>query len=336
MVLVRVSETYDLSTKVDKMGIVGIHTPNGDLITRQWKGLFMNHAKFRLVSCDVTMACASILPADPLQVGVEAGSIAPQDMFNPILYKAVSNDSMNTFLQFLYGQDISAQEGVVALDKGSIIDVHDTDFYIVQENQTLAPIDQFKMYYGILSNSDGWKKAMPQAGLQMRGLYPLVFENLSNVGYTGSPTDNKGYFPGKNSNGSFGNVVNYAQYIRGNAKRMPAVPTTYFVGNTSDANIEGSNAHTMDALNLPPCYVGLIILPPAKLNQLYYRLKVTWTVEFSDVRALTDIQSWAGIAYVGDISYGTDYAAQSSKMSSTTAMVDTDGADIQKIMEGSS
>ncbi len=336
MVFVRVSETYDLSTKVDKMGIVGIHTPNNDLITRQWKGLFMNYGKFRLASCDVTMACASILPADPLQVGVEAGSIAPQDMFNPILYKAVSNDSMNTFLQFLYGQDLAAQEGVVALDKGSIIDVHDTDFYLTQQNGTLANIDQFKMYYGILSNSDGWKKAMPQAGLQMRGLYPLVFENLSNVGYTGFATKNNGYVPGKNSNGSFGSVTNYAQFIRGNAKRMPAVPTSFFVDNTTTANIDGTNVHTMDGGNLPPCYVGLIILPPAKLNQLYYRLKVTWTVEFSDVRALTDIQSWSSMASVGDVAYGTDYAAQSSKMSATTAMVDTDGADIQKIMEGSS
>lgn len=336
MVFVRVSETYDLSTKVDKMGIVGIHTPNNDLITRQWKGLFMNFGKFRLVSCDVTMACASILPADPLQVGLEAGSIAPQDMFNPILYKAVSNDSMNTFLQFLYGQDLAAQEGVVALDKGSIIDVHDTDFYLNQSNGTLAPIDQFKMYYGILSNSEGWKKAMPQAGLQMNGLYPLVFENLSNVGYTGSPTDDKGYVPGRNSNGSFGQLVNYAQYIRGNAKRMPSVPTTYFVGNSSDSDFDNGVVHSMDPSKLPPCYVGLIILPPAKLNQLYYRLKVTWTVEFSDLRATSDIRSWNGMAYIGEVSYGTDYAVQSTKMSATTSMVDTDGAEIQKVMEGTS
>lgn len=332
MVFVRVSETYDLSTKVNKMGIVGIHTPNNDLINRQWHGLFVNYGKFRLASCDVTLACASILPADPLQIGVEAGSIAPQDMFNPILYKAVSNDSMNSFLQFLYGYDINGGQGVVALDKGSIIDVHNTDFTGTDN----ANLDQFAMYYGILSNSDGWKKAMPQAGLQMKGLYPLVFERLSNVGYTGIDTGDSGVVPTINDAGNKPIIGTYARSIRGNAKRMPAVPTTYFVSKPSDSNIDGKFSHTMDADKLPPCYVGLIILPPAKLNQLYYRLKVTWTVEFSDLRAISDITSWSGMSYIGDAAYGTDYTAQSAKMSATTAMVDTDGADIQKIMEGSS
>lgn len=332
MVFVRVSETYDLSTKVNKMGIVGIHTPNNDLVTRQWKGLFMNYGKFRYVSCDVAMACASILPADPLQIGVEAGSIAPQDMFNPILYKAVSNDSMNSFVQFLYGQQLSPTEGVVALDKGSVIDVHDTDFI-----STGGSVDSFNMYYGILSNSDGFKKAMPQSGLSMKGLYPLVFERLSNVGYTGEPVGDSGRVPPLSTNGAFSNnIVTYAKSLRGNAKRMPSIPTTFFVGSSGEANIPDTISHTMDGSNVPPCYVGLIILPPAKLNQLYYRLKVTWTVEFSDVRAISDILGWGSLATLGTIAYGTDYASQSAKMSATTAMVDTDGADIEKIMEGSS
>ncbi len=332
MVFVRVSETYDLSTKVNKMGIVGIHTPNNDLVSRQWKGLFMNYAKFRYVSCDVALACASILPADPLQVGVEAGSIAPQDMFNPILYKAVSNDSMNTFVQFLYGQDLVRSEGVSALTKGSVIDVHDTTF-----KSGNTDIDQFNMYYGILSNSDGFKKAMPQAGLSMEGLYPLVFERLSNVGYTGFANGENGRVPSLNSGGTFNNLVTgYAKSLRGNAKRMPSIPTTYYVGSNAESNVDGSIAHTMDGSDIPPAYVGLIILPPAKLNQLYYRLKVTWNIEFTDLRAISDISGWGLLSTIGDISYGTDYASQASKMSVTTSMVDTDGADIQKIMEGSS
>lgn len=331
MVFVRVSETYDLSSKVNKLGIVGIHTPKTDLVARNWKGLLMNFGKFRFASCDVTLACASILPADPLQVGVEAGSIAPQDMFNPILYKAVSNDSMNTFLQFLYGQELSAQGGVVALSKGSIIDVHDTAFKTTDN----AEVDQFKMYYGLLSNSDGWKKAMPQAGLQMRGLYPLVFQRLSNVGYTGKDNGDAGSVPGINDSASFPSYGTYAKMMRGNACRMPFVPTTYFVSQPSEANIDGSQiSHTMDGWNIPSCYVGLIILPPAKLNQLYYRLKVTWTVEFSDIRSTLDIANWSVLASAGDVAYGTDYAAQASKMSSTLDMVDTQGADIEKIMEG--
>ena len=331
MVFVRVSETYDLSTKVNYLGIVGIHTPKTDLIARNWKGLMMNFGKFRYASCDVTLACASILPADPLQVGVEAGSIAPQDMFNPILYKAVSNDSMNTFLQFLYGQELSTAASVAALSKGSIIDVHDTAF-----KNGSANIDQFQMYYGLLSNSDGWKKAMPQAGLQMRGLYPLVFQRLSNVGYTGEESIDSANVPSiaDNLNTTFNN---YARTIRGNACRMPFVPTTYFVKQGSSANVDGSIiSHTMDGSNLPSCYVGLIILPPAKLNQLYYRLKVTWTIEFADIRSTLDIANWSTMASAGDIAYGTDYTQQAASMASTLDMVDTQGADIEKVMEGTS
>ncbi len=333
MVFVRVSETYDLSTKVNKLGIVGVHTPKTDLIARNWKGLMMNFGKFRFASCDVTLACASILPADPLQVGVEAGSIAPQDMFNPILYKAVSNDSMNTFLQFLYGCELGVDNGVVALSKGSIIDVHDTKFTTAAGD---VEVDQFKMYYGLLSNSGGWKKAMPQAGLQMRGLYPLVFQRLSNVGYTGQD-DDSGYVPFTNDASTHGPATNYAKSLRGHACRMPFVPTTYFVGKNTDANVDGSQiSHTMDGWNIPSAYVGLIILPPAKLNQLYYRLKVTWTVEFSEIRSTLDIANWSILASAGDVAYGTDYTAQASKMSSTLDMVDTQGAEIEKIMEGTS
>lgn len=335
MVYVRVSETYDLSTKVNKMGIVAIHTPESDLITRHWKGLFMNYDKFRLVSCDVAMACASMLPADPLQIGIEAGSIAPQDMFNPILYKAVSNDSMNTFLQFMYGQDVSALEGVVAMSKNSVLDVHDTNFFTSDG----SALDQFSMYYSLLSNSDGWKKAMPQAGLQMKGLYPLVFQRLSNVGFTGNKflnDEGSAYVPVLSDSAVTDGVLNYARFMRGNAVKMPSVPTTYFVNSPVSSNVEGTKQHTMDAASLPSCYVGLIILPPAKLNQLYYRLKVTWTVEFTGVRSLTEISNWTNMASIGALSYGTDYSEQSTKMSVTTSMVDTDGADVTKVMEGSS
>ena len=53
MVFVRVSETYDLSTKVGKMGIVGIHTPKGNLITRHYGGLAQNFKYAKFVSCSV-------------------------------------------------------------------------------------------------------------------------------------------------------------------------------------------------------------------------------------------------------------------------------------------
>lgn len=345
MVMVRVSETYDLSTKIDKMGLVGIHTPTGDLISRMWPGLILQHKKFRFVSCDVAMACASMLPADPLQIGVEAGAIAPQDMFNPILYKAVSNDSMNQFQAWLHiVQQTAGLNG--AFNKGSVVDVNDPEFY---GSNGFPEYDQFSMYYALLADSDGWRKAMPQAGLEMRGLYPLVFQVVSQFGSgpenSAADADANISVPGlsvedgitipTSKSGSVSSVQN--RTMRGPSMRMPAIDTTFFTTTTStDSELvpDGFNVDTsLD--KVPPAYVGMIILPPARLNQLYYRLKVTWTIEFTGLRSAVDISNWWNLHTIGQLAYGSDYDSQSSSMSAKTGMVDTSGSSITKIMEGS-
>lgn len=340
MVFVKVSETYDLSTNVGKMGIVGIHTPKGDLITRLWGGIAMQHKYVRFHSCDVTMACASLLPADPLQIGQEAGSIAPQDMFNPILYKAVSNESMSNIQAYLSANATDSHFGKA----GSVVDINDAEF----RDGADAPVDQFKMYYSLLGNPDGFRKAMPQAGLQMRGLYPLVYQVVSNYGVNTAGTTQTVNI-GATSNSShplYGPAgkdgVTPLQIksilLRGPSMRMPRVNTTYLPYNAQqNAPLSGkANLNFGDTTRgMPPCYVALIILPPAKLNQLYYRLKVTWTIEFTDLRSLDEISNWSGMAEIGSEAYATDYDAQSQAlMSDLESMVDVGNANIQKIMEG--
>ena len=338
MVQVKISETYDLSTKVGKMGFVGIHTPTGGLIDKLWSGLVLQCKKFRFVKCDVAMACASMLPADPLQIGVEAGAIAPQDMFNPILYRAVSNDSMNSFLSFL--QNCAETSGVIpSVNKGSVIDVNDADFKLADDSSG----DQFQMYYGLLA-SEGWRKAMPQSGLTMTGLYPLVYQVLNQYGLNGPisnavtqipaiPVDATSGVPISEDGATVQNIS--TANLRGPAMRMPAIDTMYF----EETDISGDVVPNKRAYvhsntgEVPPAYVGLIVLPPAKLNQLYYRLKVTWTIEFTGLRPLTDIGSWTTTYFVGGDAYGTDYASQSEAMATKTSMVDTTGSEIVKIME---
>lgn len=344
MVQVRVSETYDLSTKIGKMGLVGIHTPRGQLISRLWSGLIAQHKKFRFVNCDVQMACASMLPADPLQIGVEAGAIAPQDMFNPILYKAVSNDSMSNLVKYLVGNGFTT--GSLPIDKGSVVDINNATF----NNSDNTEVSQFDMYYSLLADSDGWRKAMPQAGLEMIGLYPLVYQVLQNFGdntlgllsspgvddnYGGSDTTRPTIFP-LATDGTTG--FTQPTVLRGPSMRMPAINTTCFPASGSTQNQTGYLGESIDAVDLPQytpaCYVGVIVLPPATLNQLYYRLKVTWTIEFTELRSLVEISNWRGMGSIGQLSYGTDYATQSASMTSQTALVDTEGADIKKVMEG--
>ncbi|QIR82276.1 capsid protein [Chicken smacovirus mg7_57] len=355
MVMVKVSETYDLSTKVNKLGLVGIHTPTGSLLARLWGGLALHYKKFRFVKCDVAMACASMLPADPLQVGVEAGDIAPQDLFNPILYRAVSNDSMNNLLAYI--QSYRGGTADAAVDKNSVIDINDTNF--TQEVGTeQLPVDQFGMYYSLLADSDSWKKAMPQSGLVMRGLYPLVYSVVSQYGANNAVAnaltqvgqkfvldDPSHVIPAPDADYKFEQgIVN--NMFRGPAMRMPAIDTTFFGGSINKLDgvafsvpaelpADPSVVVGFNALAVPPAYVALIVLPPAKLNQLYYRLKVTWTIEFTGLRSLNDLGDWRFLENTGLTSYGTDYASQSQSMSAKTSMVDADGASVNKIMEGS-
>lgn len=370
--IVRVSETYDLSTKTDKMGFLGIHTPDGKLVFSMWRGFFENYRKMRFVSCDVAMACASMLPADPLQIGVEAGDIAPQDMFNPILYKAVSNDSMSTLLNKIYAGGQTSQSGTL-LSKNSISSQNDPTFNYDATNE----IDQFAMYYGLLSDSDGWKKAMPQAGLNMTGLVPLTFSLFAtqgqpnvvgNIGLTGAWFPGDG-FGGENDDRITSLVNHIGRYMRGDTRRMPAVDTMVMTTDGIFSNSYAHATHTADTsgnypevgdfitglpavngqpdsslivpnLDVPNCFVAAIVLPPAKLNRLYYRLKVTWNVEFTQPRPLTDLTNWYGLANVGVMSYGSDYVTQSALITKgenkgKQSMVDAGDMEITKVMEGS-
>jgi len=359
---VKVSETYDLSTQTDKMGFVGIHTPEGKLVYNMWSGLFKNFRKFRYASCDVTMACASMLPADPLQIGVEAGDIAPQDMFNPILYKAVSNDSMSTLLNRLY---VGKAGSTSAIAKNSVVAQNDEDFGYDASND----VDQFAMYYGLLADSDGWRKAMPQAGLQMKGLKPLVFSMTTNFGQpsnVGLPNGAMVYTPNGAGKSSVENVADSTlfQYMRGPTMAMPALDTfiqcsgdTVPLGEDSVAptpvpEVSGSSVPALSStvnmpyswctpnIDTPDAFVAAIVLPPAKLNRLYYRMKVTWTVEFSGLRPDTDLTNWYGLALAGVQSYGSDYITQtatiarSTSTANTSGMVDTGDVSLTKVMEG--
>lgn len=360
----KVSETYDLSTQLNKMGLLAIHTPDLKLFAKHWGGAMLNHKKFRFVKCDVAMACASMLPADPLQIGVEAGDLAPQDMFNPILYKAVSNDSYNNLLNYLMIKYNIFNPNVPAGSVGKNSLVADNDTVFKENAAKPTEVSQWDMYYGLLSNTAGWKKAMPQAGLEMRGLYPIVYSLVSNLGngqgIYSSGTDNSdvtvsgsGMLANEWQIGRTGQSAGttVGAQFRGPSMRMPPLPTKYLYDDTS-GKVVGSVVmkysppvkYNSDDVNdyymplgipyIPPCYVGVIILPPAKLNKLYYRLKVTWTIELIEPESITSVTSWSDLASIGSQSYGTDYVAQSKATPARTAMVDTDGAEIEKVMEG--
>lgn len=329
---VSVSETYDLKTQLNKMTLIGIHTPSSKLIEKTYPGLCMNARFLRIKSIDVVISAVSQLAISPDQVGEDATKIAPQDMLNPILYKAVSNEAMSAIEARLYGLSSGDSVGEMAT-------------YTPGHVSDLA--NEFNMYYALLSNRDGFKVAHPQQGLSMKGLVPLVFERYYNVGVN---AENETTYPNY-SGATLQKGSATVKSMRGKAHPMPRFNTTYITAHPNTANpdavLDGSivengmndglpvNASVQcPADQISPLYVGLVLMPPSARTIMYYRMRVTAHLEFSEIRPIQEITHLGGLNEYGGVVYHSDYSLASKNMTATTELVDVKDADIEKIMEG--
>lgn len=336
MVTVRVTQTYDLSTAVNKMGILGIHTPPENLIRRLYGGFLLNYNKFKLDKCDLACACASVQPADPLQVGVQAGDIAPQDLFNPILYRACTNDSFNTIINRVYaystGQTVQNNSIVTSGNQGS-------DAFPNLANQT-------DVYYSLLAE-DGWRKAMPQTGFSMTNIRPLVYNVLSQYGQTRpiAVTTGSNIASVGTANAVTGelDVASLQTFIRGNAQPMPALPTGYAVNTpqSTGASDFGTATRPSEAL-IPPTWCGVIVMPPAALHILYFRISISWTISFFDPIsttekfALTQLNNTGAMTHIAEYTIGSSkesYESSEEMMETTEDVIDSIGVStLKKVM----
>lgn len=342
MVFVKVRETYDLKTTQNKMTVIGIHTPKPDIIKRNFPGLLMQCRAYRPVSADVRIACASVQPLDPLGVGTAPGDVAPEDVFNPILYKAMSNKGMSQLearinMMRVGGFGVDIDGSVASIDVDSIIDA----------------ADDFPIYYGLLSDAHGWKHANPQAGLEMTNLKPLVYEMVYNVGDLpsgltentvasyASPNDDRSVVSvpverilGKAKEFPFLNCTSYTFALSKETKAASGFAESGFPSDQTPANCE---------IQVPYLSVmcGCIIVPPSRLHSLYFRMVCEWTLEFSAIRPVGEIVNWLGLASVGNATHYQNYSYESTKkaitgddksiMDKDAAMVSSN-ADITKVM----
>lgn len=334
---VRISEMYDMSTVQGKIGVIGVRTPDFGSIDRKWHGYFLNHRFFKIRSCTIKLACASNLPLDPLGVGTSPGKVAPQDIMNPILYRAVSNESWNLFVGRLY-----AGLGSSGVDVNSIHAELDA-FQSFSGNQE-------DLYYALLS-SDEWKKAMPQSGLTMRDLVPLCYPVVSQFG-----NGESGSVAGVSGGGVAANVVatglsgeagfspsnsnNNAVYFRGRAMPMPRLPCTPrgVASNTADPpDIYDIVAYPV----IPRTYVACIVVPPMILNRMFYRMIISWDIDFYEPVSLADKRDAGDNAiFVGQDSYYRSYEFSDSRTldsavsdAKTTGFTDSIGFEPNLVME---
>lgn len=347
MVTVRLTEMYDMKTTANKIGIIGIHTPNRQHLINRWIGLCLNYQKYRLVGCSIRLACASTMPVDPLQVSASAGesTIAPQDIMNPILYRAVSNDTWNGVIARLY-----ASSGA-DMDTGSA-KVFNDGFSSVN--------DHFGLYYNLLA-SDGWRKAMPQNGLSMSSLVPMCYSVLSQYGDGVLPGGESVVSVRNSSNNGTTNVIVDKQSViasgpggtsvavgsgayapdyrlRGSPRPIPALPTAI-----SDISLLADGSYLCSPFDPPRTFVACIVMPPAKKTIMFYRMIVEWTIEFTGIRSVLDALSANNQfssengAYFTNYSVATVAAAKTSDLSSDALDVgfaETAGvAELEKVME---
>lgn len=333
MVFVKVRETYDLHTIKNKMSVIAVHTPSKGIIQRNYPGLLMQCKGYRPVSVDIRLACASVLPLDPQGVGLAEGDVAPEDVFNPILYKAVSNRSMSQIELFIH-QTLGSNSPISA--KGDSLDG--------TNNGILS--NDFNLYYGLLSNTHEWKHANPQQGLEMRDIKPLVYEMNYTLGQaevsTGSNTPRLiGLNPDATPNLNSG--TSPIQKFLGKAKPMPMLWTTQIQVDQTGENpsvIRHRPGFVVDDYNWqvdvpdPKIYCALLCIPPSRLHQLFYRMVIEWTLEFSQIRSMHEITSWSGLENIGSQQHIQDYSYESKELlKEETNMVDTsEGTDIVKVM----
>lgn len=302
MVFVKVRETYDLHTIRNKMSVIGIHTPKSQIIKDNFPGLLMQCKAYRPVKCDVRMACASMQSSDPLQVGTTEGEIAPEDLFNPILYKTITNVGMS---------QLEARISALNQNNDAGLNVNGQSACVESDAFTNFQ-DEFLIYYGLLQNAHGWKTANPQAGLSMHGIVPLVHEKLYSFGDdvpAGNGTTGNMSFP--NQDGTAGVITPVS--FRGNAKLVPFMNCTAYTSGESDSGFPSGESGTVNPKNheldvpAPNIACAVIVIPPSRLHELYYRMIVEWTLEFTGIRPMSEVVDWVGLQTLGSKSYYRDY-----------------------------
>lgn len=330
------TETYDLQTQRGKLGCIAVHTPTLESVNKKYPNLAQNFKSISYDGCNIVMACASTLPADPAGIGFESGQVAPEDMFNPFLHRAVSNESFNTIRNRMLTLSGDGQAPY-----GSPIDMVDsTDNLFV--GQTSEQNKQ--MYYGLLA-SGGWRKAMPQQGIMVKGLYPIAYRVLDTYGgYPYGPVteqaagidsglpdvlekDTRVSVTGGSTPSAFIEAPRSPGVIKGRPVKMPSFPLHNYSVNSSGGT----------SMKEPPTtYVWMMVTPPASDSGVlwYYRMRVTWRVTLHTLTSAMEYALASGLRNLGTTTYTSGFTVPESKGAEvTTNMVDAfEGTQIEQVM----
>lgn len=300
------TETYDLNTAIGELSMLAIHTPQANTLKRMFHGFFEQYKKYRINSCSLRLVCASQQALTPDLVGLEAGQVDPRDVLNPILFKACTGESINILLDQIYNNS----QTLVGTRAGSM------DQHVDTRDAAISA------YYQMLAD-DTWRKEHPQRGLVVSGLKPMVHRIVTTQPFkwTGVRTSGTAWgtsineapaFQPSSSAGSTGTVagmgapsggntdstmlsVNPSVFVSNGLTDMPwldtAVTMSGTVGTADDeTSITPSQVPMVRTINhVPRVYCGCIVLPPAILQRLFFRMQISWSISFRDWRPAQDL-----------------------------------------------
>lgn len=282
------TETYDLNTAIGELSMLAVHTPQAPALKRMFHGFFENYKKYRINGCNIRMVCASQQALTPDLVGLGEGQVDPRDILNPILFKACTGESINILLDQIYN---AGDSELVNSDTGSLAH-HAT----TRSSAQLA-------YYQMLSD-DTWRKEHPQHGLMVSGLRPMVHKVVttqpfkwsgaksanSNVAVDSQPriAPNGSAVGFGSPSGSFvSDVTNPTVFVSNGMTDMPWLDTAV-VRSITVLDDEGGDPVSVKSKlminDVPRVYMGCIVLPPAQLQRLFFRMQISWSVSFRDWR----------------------------------------------------
>lgn len=312
------TEIYDLSTQQGEMSVLKFHTPVDTRHRNLMAGFFTQFKQFKYVGAKITMVPVATLPADPLQVGFEAGepTIDPRDLVNPILHKGYKGERLRT--------DTLEEERRGATPPGTPgtnVDDILTDGGLSEVSVPPGTIPQSaqmeQMYYMALTDPS-FKKSHVQRGFN-QWTYPLARRMVSNSqvdAYVRSRTNqlanrdinsviagvNQG-FETFNNNVTGPQPDNYPGYVATNRDDVSSLPI--FEWRTSgyeklgwmDTSGTGSGFYLPAPANIDPdirgedwrqsigkFYTYLVLMPPAYKQEMYFRVVIKHYFNFKKFR----------------------------------------------------
>lgn len=283
-------EIYDVNTELNKLSLIGIHTPIGAKPRQMLAGFFQQYRKYKYLGCSIVGTPCATLPLNLQDIDVNAGESGtnPRDIWNPILFHGCHGDNLNSALNSIYKGTMNFDGTTLGKDDFSITTVPDAGTGLTWE----------QIYYRMLQDPSFRKMRMNQ-GFTIDKLHPMVYnmaslhQILPNEG-----VDTVGDFVYDNDGNLNLSITTSGKVAKGDGyieQVYPKVLTNHLVPlswldtrqilNSSNNNV--NPAYTV----LPKQMMGLVILPPAYRSKTAMRIVITHRFEFKDFNTSLTLES---------------------------------------------